>query len=76
MGVLERTSPANGFSQGANPDWTIPQGFERYSEAEHRTWTTLYERQAEYCRGAPATHFCMGSTRSICTAMASPIFGN
>lgn len=33
--------------QPANPDWTIPQGFDRYSEADHRTWITLYDRQAE-----------------------------
>jgi phenylalanine-4-hydroxylase len=43
MGVLAQTD----LPPGANPDWTIPQGFERYSEADHRIWTTLYERQAE-----------------------------
>jgi len=43
MEVLAQTD----LPPGANPDWTIPQGFERYSDAEHRTWTTLYERQAE-----------------------------
>ena len=42
MGVLAKPE----LPPGANPDWTIPQGFERYGEAEHRTWTTLYERQA------------------------------
>jgi phenylalanine-4-hydroxylase len=31
---------------GARPDWTIDQGWDRYSEAEHRVWITLYERQA------------------------------
>jgi phenylalanine-4-hydroxylase len=31
----------------ANADWTIPQGFDHYSEADHRTWITLYDRQAE-----------------------------
>ena len=28
------------------PDWTIPQAWERYTSQEHRTWATLYERQA------------------------------
>ena len=32
---------------GVDPDWTIPQGFDRYSEADHRTWISLYDRQAE-----------------------------
>jgi len=27
-------------------DWTIDQGWDAYSQAEHRTWITLYERQA------------------------------
>ena len=36
--VLERTDHLQAdFPKSANPDWTIPQGFERYSEAEHRT---------------------------------------
>jgi hypothetical protein len=48
MGVVERADqPQVILPKGGNPDWTIPQGHERYSEAEHRTWTTLYERQAE-----------------------------
>ncbi len=41
---------ADGFTQGpppgARPDWTIDQGWERYSQAEHDVWITLYERQA------------------------------
>ena len=43
MGVLAQTD----LPRGANLDWTIPQGFERYGEADHRIWTTLYERQAD-----------------------------
>jgi phenylalanine-4-hydroxylase len=33
--------------KGVSPDWTISQGFEHYTETEHCTWVTLYERQAE-----------------------------
>ncbi|WP_425998743.1 phenylalanine 4-monooxygenase [Caulobacter sp. DWR1-3-2b1] len=40
---------ADGFSTspppGARADWTIDQGWERYSQAEHDVWITLYERQ-------------------------------
>ncbi len=56
MGVLERTV----LPKGANPDWTIAQGFERYSEIEHRTWTTLYERQAEILPGRACEAFLYG----------------
>ncbi|MGC2224852.1 MAG: hypothetical protein WA624_22070 [Methylocella sp.] len=42
MGVLAKPD----LPPGATPDWTIPQGFERYSDANHQTWVTLYERQA------------------------------
>jgi phenylalanine-4-hydroxylase len=44
----------------ANPDWTIPQGFERYSEAEHQTWVTLYERQAKVLPGRACDAFFRG----------------
>uniref|UniRef100_B0T8J3 Phenylalanine-4-hydroxylase n=1 Tax=Caulobacter sp. (strain K31) TaxID=366602 RepID=B0T8J3_CAUSK len=40
---------ADGFSSGPPPgataDWTIDQGWEGYSQAEHDLWITLYERQ-------------------------------
>lgn len=45
---------------GAGSDWTIPQGFEHYSEAEHRTWVTLYDRQAELLPGRACDEFLRG----------------
>jgi phenylalanine-4-hydroxylase len=56
MGVVERTV----LAKAASPDWTIPQGFELYSEAEHQTWTTLYERQAEILPGRACDAFLHG----------------
>src|ERR1700730_17290779 len=56
MGVLAKPD----LPPGANLDWTIPQGFERYGEAEHRTWTTLYERQAEILPGRACDAFLHG----------------
>ncbi|WP_026605637.1 phenylalanine 4-monooxygenase [Methylocapsa acidiphila] len=32
---------------GAEPDWTVPQRHNAYSDADHRVWVTLYDRQAE-----------------------------
>lgn len=55
MDDVARTPPP-----GANPDWTIPQGFENYSEAEHKTWVTLYERQAEILPGRACDEFFRG----------------
>lgn len=61
MGVLEQLDhPQAVLPRGANLDWTIPQGFERYSEAEHRTWTTLYERQAAILPGRACDAFLKG----------------
>ena len=35
----------SGPPEGCNPDWTIDQGWARYTPEEHRVWITLYERQ-------------------------------
>ena len=55
MGVLAQDLPG-----GVSPDWTIPQGFECYTEVEHRTWITLYERQAEVLPGRACDEFLRG----------------
>ena len=44
----------------AATDWTIPQGFERYTAEEHRTWVTLYERQAAVLPGRACAAFLRG----------------
>ena len=45
---------------GAGPDWTIPQGWEHYSGEDHRTWVTLYERQAAILPGRACDAFLRG----------------
>lgn len=45
---------------GAAPDWTIPQGFEHYTEVEHQTWITLYDRQAAILPGRACDEFLRG----------------
>lgn len=51
---------ANGPPPGARPDWTIDQRWDRYSDAEHRVWITLYERQAALLPGRACDPFLKG----------------
>jgi len=51
---------ANGPPPGARPDWTIDQGWENYTQAEHDVWITLYERQAALLEGRACEPFLRG----------------
>ena len=44
----------------ANADWTIDQGWERYTAADHATWKTLFERQATLLPGRACDQFLQG----------------
>jgi phenylalanine-4-hydroxylase len=52
---------ADGFGkgppEGASPDWTIDQGWDRYTPAEHQVWITLYERQTALLPGRACEPF-------------------
>jgi len=41
-------------------DHTIPQGWEHYTQAEHDTWLTLYDRQAKILPGRACDAFLNG----------------
>ncbi len=41
-------------------DWTIDQGFSSYTQEEHQTWLTLYERQAALLPGRACDAFLNG----------------
>ena len=45
---------------GAAPDWTISQGFDRYTNEDHRTWLTLYEHQMAILPGRACDAFLHG----------------
>jgi phenylalanine-4-hydroxylase len=51
---------ASGPPPGARPDWTIDQGWDAYSSAEHRVWDTLYQRQAALLPGRACDPFLKG----------------
>jgi phenylalanine-4-hydroxylase len=41
-------------------DWTIDQGWERYSDVEHGVWKTLFERQSRLLHGRACDEFIRG----------------
>lgn len=43
-----------------NPDWTIDQGWGRYSAADHAIWKTLFERQVKLLPGRACDEFVQG----------------
>lgn len=45
---------------GAAADWTIPQGWDRYSAQEHALWDRLFERQARMLPGRVVPEFLEG----------------
>jgi len=46
--------------EGAAADWTIPQNWSAYTEVEHQTWNTLYERQMKILPGRACEAFMRG----------------
>src|ERR1051326_5807867 len=55
---------ADGFGGGpplgAQADWTIDQGWDAYTAAEHRVWDMLYDRQAGLLPGRACDPFING----------------
>jgi phenylalanine-4-hydroxylase len=58
----------------ASPDWTIDQGWDNYTPAEHATWTRLYERQTKLLPGRACDEFVAGMRALPITADAIPDF--
>ena len=63
---MTETTPAtakHGLAAGAAPartDWTIDQGWDAYTAAEHATWKTLFERQSRLLPGRACDAFVQG----------------
>jgi len=55
-------------------DWTIDQGWERYTAEEHAVWQRLYERQAKLLPGRACDEFLDGLRRLPIAADAIPDF--
>ena len=55
-------------------DWTIDQGFDRYTREEHAVWKTLFERQAKLLPGRACDEFVAGMRALPITADGIPDF--
>jgi phenylalanine-4-hydroxylase len=58
--IVEHGAAAGQTDLPARADWTIEQGWENYSAAEHATWKTLFERQAKLLPGRACDEFVQG----------------
>ncbi|WP_239805072.1 phenylalanine 4-monooxygenase [Croceicoccus hydrothermalis] len=64
--TAKSTSDLRGDYSQAADDWTVPQGWEDYSEAEHDRWRRLYARQSAIVREHAAPEFLAGLDRLDC----------
>src|SRR5579859_4612389 len=55
-------------------DWTVDQGWERYTPEEHGVWRTLFERQTKLLPGRVSAIFAEGMRTLPIAADAIPDF--
>jgi phenylalanine-4-hydroxylase len=65
MEPLPNAPAGHGLAAGdaaapARADWVIDQGYDAYTEAEHATWRTLFERQRKLLPGRACDEFVRG----------------
>jgi len=64
MAQVDIDTPKHGVAAAAaapeRPDWTIDQGWDRYSPEEHAVWKTLFERQTRLLPGRACDEFVRG----------------
>lgn len=58
--MTEETHVLDRPPQGAAADWTIPQDWAHYTPEEHRTWDTLFARQAKLLPGRASEAYLRG----------------
>ena len=56
------------------PDWTIDQGWDRYTAQEHAVWKALFERQTKLLPGRACDEFVAGMRALPITADGIPDF--
>lgn len=63
-----------GNIQPENADWTIDQGWEKYTAAEHATWKTLFNRQTQLLPQLACDEFVQGMRDLPMSAQEIPDF--
>ena len=58
--VTKHGAAAGETGRPERTDWTIDQGWEKYTTDEHAIWKTLFERQTKLLRAVPARSSCRG----------------
>ena len=63
--LADTVAPKHGLAAGdaarpVNADWTIDQGWDNYTAAQHATWRTLFERQTRLLPGRACDAFVAG----------------
>lgn len=63
--MQNREASKHGAAAGAagrpeRPDWTIDQGWDNYTAAEHAAWKTLFDRQSKLLPGRACDEFVQG----------------
>jgi phenylalanine-4-hydroxylase len=72
--MMQYGGAAASVSTPANPDWTIDQGWDRYTPAEHAVWKTLFERQSKLLPGRACDAFVAGMRALPIASDAIPDF--
>jgi phenylalanine-4-hydroxylase len=57
---IARHGLAAGDHQPERPDWTIDQGWAKYTAQDHAVWKTLFERQSKLLPGRACDEFIAG----------------
>ncbi len=75
------TAPKHGLAAGpghapARADWTIEQGWDRYTESDHAVWKNLFERQSRLLPGRACQAFLDGMAALPMRPDRIPEFGS
>lgn len=74
MSNSERHGLAAAGYRPARADWTVDQGWARYTPQEHATWHTLYQRQSRLLAGRACAAFVQGLQALPISAQQIPDF--
>src|SRR5215831_1833730 len=58
--VTKHGAAAGEAGRPERPDWTMDQGWEKYTTDEHAVWKTLFERQTKLLPGRACKEFVEG----------------